>query len=81
MIIMRILKIKEMPNIGFSIPSRFFICLAPIGIIATAMCSIEFVRLFKNNKWMLLNIIIAFGALLIMRALRTFIRVFDWGLY
>lgn len=66
---------------GFPITGRYFIYLVPIGVIATTLVSVKIFRSFKNNAWMLTNVVIILGGLLIMRALRTAVLIFEKGLF
>ena len=60
---------------GFAISSRYFIYLTPIGIIATTLFSVHLFRVFKEQTWMRVNLVIGLGGLLIIRFLRTLMDV------
>ncbi|VAX35000.1 hypothetical protein MNBD_UNCLBAC01-267 [hydrothermal vent metagenome] len=48
---------------GFSVTTRYFIYLTPVGIIANVLCLEQLVKIFKNNFWMVTNIIIIFSGI------------------
>lgn len=74
------LKLQEPPGQkGFEIPMRFFIFLTPVGIIAATLFSIDIVRVFKGNRWMLTNVVIGLLGLLVIGFLRNCFWVI--GLY
>ena len=51
---------------GFEISHRYFIYLAPIGIIAMVLLTLELWGIFKDNLWMRINIaVLAAGSLII----------------
>lgn len=77
-----IFKINSAPGMtGFEVTSRYFINLTPIGIIAMTLFSVHFIRAFKGQVWMLTNIVIVLGGVLIMRVLGTCLDVMALRLY
>ena len=66
---------------GFSLSSRYFIYLTPIGIIGTVLFSVHLLRAFRSQRWMFVNIALGLAGLLMIRFLRTFIDVYNSGLY
>ena len=66
---------------GFALSSRYFVFLSPLGIIATTFFSYEIFKLSRKNLWMTTNVIIVLAGLIILRAIKTFIHLFDVGLF
>jgi len=56
---------------GFAVSNRYFIFLTPIGIIATALFSIDFVRILSGRKWIQSCLIGGLAFLLYVRISRT----------
>lgn len=66
---------------GFKIHERYFIYLAPIEIIATALFSREIFNEFRNNFWTRSNIIISLTGILFIQAIRTYYEIYALALY
>ncbi len=56
---------------GHELPVRQFIFLAPVGIIATVLFSLELIRVVKNHPWLQVNVILAFSGLMVVHFLRN----------
>jgi len=66
---------------GFALSSRYFVFLSPLGIIAASFFSYEIFKLSKKNLWIVTNVIIVLAGFIILRAIKTFIHLFDVGLF
>lgn len=54
----------------FEIANRYFIFLAPVGIIAMPVMAAELLGVFRQNLWMTVNIYIVLGGLFLSRLLQ-----------
>jgi len=76
------LKMKIVPNKEtFDVSSRYFLYLTPVGIIAMTLFSDQIIKIFKRSPWLLMNLIILLGGLLVTRFLRFFIELAGLGVY
>lgn len=66
---------------GFVVPSRYFIFLTPMGIIATVVFFFELIKKIKNHPWLMINCGILVGGLLIARSLKIMIEMCAMGIY
>ncbi len=65
----------------FQLPHRYFLYLTPVMILAVTMCSIYIIKIFKGQRWMMINSIIFLGGILMIRILKTFSEVANQRLY
>ncbi len=63
------------------LPSRTFIYLTPIGIMTMSILSFNLVNIFRHNRWMLINVGIILGGLLLLRSLKTLEDLLSWNIY
>ncbi len=68
-------------TIGFAISSRYFIFLIPVAVIALTLCVLDLWRVFKNNLWMRINVLIVVFGFLAFRAFKTYIAVLASGIF
>jgi hypothetical protein len=69
-------KTREIPSQQtISLSDRYFMFLVPMQIIATTVFSCSMFRFFRKKKWILFNLVIALGGLLVLRFLRTAVSV------
>lgn len=66
---------------GFVVPSRYFIFLTPIGIVATVVFFFELMNKIKNRRWLMINCGILAGGLLIIRSLKVMIEMCTLRIY
>jgi hypothetical protein len=71
-IVVFLFKRSETPGQGFMISNRYFMYLAPVGILAVSLSSLSMVRTSFRRKPVLLGIMMTLAALLIFRAIRTY---------
>lgn len=57
---------------GFQVANRYVINLTPVGIIATALFSIELLRSLKGRRWLQAGLCLVLGGLLLARAWRVY---------
>ena len=68
-----ILKMRADPvNYLALVDPRYFIYLTPIGIIAITLFSVDFMRAFKENRWMKINLVVGLGGMLFVCFLKTY---------
>jgi hypothetical protein len=61
-----------------ALPDRYLLFLTPAGIIATTVVSVDIIKYFRSDRWMLVNAVVIFGGLLVFRFSRTFIEIFGF---
>jgi hypothetical protein len=66
---------------GFAISSRYFIFLLPAVILAVTLAAADLWRLFKNDRWMRMNVLLLVGGLLAVRLLETYISILGSGTF
>lgn len=72
-------KLAEDPNhAGFQISSRYFVFLAPIGIIAATLFSVGMFRALKGKIALRVLLVLVVGILLLFRFHRTFELVYGY---
>ncbi len=66
---------------GFLISSRYFIFLAPVGIIGISVFLFELFKRFAGQHWMIINFGILALGLLVLRSLKVILEIFALGIY
>ncbi len=66
---------------GFVISSRYFIFLAPLGIVLTTVFLFEVFKKLAREPWMIINFSLLAGGLLVLRSLKVMIEIFALGIY
>ncbi len=66
---------------GFMISSRYFIFLAPLGIVSTVVFLFEVFKKLAREPWMIINFSILAAGLLVLRSLKVIIEIFALGIY
>lgn len=66
---------------GFVISSRYFIFLAPLGIVGTVVFLFELFKILAGERWMIINFTILAGGLLVLRSLKVIAEIFALGIY
>jgi len=75
-------KLIEVTDRGrFAVVWRYFVFLAPVGVITVVLISIDLMRSFQKYKWIQLNIIIVLGGTLLLRLIKTFYDIYALALY
>lgn len=59
----------------FVVSSRYFIFLAPVGIVSVVVFSLELLKMFHLNRWMTVNLIIVLSGFLVLRFLKVITTV------
>lgn len=59
----------------FVVSSRYFIFLAPVGIVSVVVFSLELLRIFHSNRWMTVNLVILLSGFLVLRFLKVITTV------
>ncbi len=77
-----ILKMRADPvNYLAVVDPRYFIYLTPIGIIAITLFSVDFMRAFKENRWMKINLVVGLGGMLVVCFLKTYSDLIALAVY
>ncbi len=65
----------------FEVSSRYFVFLAPVGIVAAVIFLLELLRIFRGNVWMTVNLMIIGAGFLILRILQSAPALLsEWGI-
>ena len=72
---------SSIPANNFSISERYFIFLAPSGIITFVLLSLDLWNAFRDDRWLRLSIGAGIGGILLVSFIQTFFYIFSLGLY
>ena len=76
LMLLLIMRFRQPAAVGHTtLSERYFLYLTPVGIIAVVLFSLDLVRVCKRKRWMLANVVMALGGLLIIRFLRTCLEI------